>query len=101
MVNAWKTTPIKWYPIPVLLGAIVLVAVKARRDWIKDRNESRGKVVDEEGKIVTMHGPWTVSVLGGLQEGSIVIDCMSLRSAGIRTGGSTSERHLESMGLGQ
>lgn len=61
LADAWKTTPIKWYPIPVLLGAIVLVGVKARRDYNKDRNESRGKVVDENGKIVTMHGPWTVS----------------------------------------
>lgn len=61
MSNAWRTTPIKWYPIPILLGAIVLVGVKARRDWVNDQNESRGKVVDEDGKIVSMHGPWTVS----------------------------------------
>lgn len=63
MVNAWKTTPIKWYPIPALLGAVVLVGIQARRNYNKDRSESRGKIVDENGKIVTMKGPWTVSML--------------------------------------
>ncbi|MCO5590138.1 hypothetical protein L7F22_044107 [Adiantum nelumboides] len=36
--NAWRTTPIKW----------------------------KGKIVDENGKVVTMSGPWTVYVLGAL-----------------------------------
>jgi phosphatidylserine decarboxylase len=61
--TAWRTTPIKWYPIPIFLGALVLVGVQARRNYNKDRNESRGKVVDENGKIVTMQGPWTVSAI--------------------------------------
>lgn len=63
--NAWRTTPIKWYPIPALLGAIVLVGIQARRNYVADR-QGRGKIVDENGKVVTMSGPWTVYVLGAL-----------------------------------
>lgn len=64
VVNAWKETPVKWYPIPALLGAVVLVGIKARRDYVSDRNGSRGKVVDENGQVVTASGPWTVGERG-------------------------------------
>ncbi|CAO1613020.1 unnamed protein product [Sympodiomycopsis kandeliae] len=67
--EAWKSTPIKWYPIPILLGAVVLVGVQARRNYIADRDAqegSKGKIVDENGQVITMSGPWTVYVLGAL-----------------------------------
>jgi phosphatidylserine decarboxylase len=66
IANAWKTTPVKWYPIPALLGAIVLVGIQARRNYVADKKGNRGKVVDENGNVVTMSGPWTVYVLGAL-----------------------------------
>lgn len=71
MAHSWRTTPIKWAPIPLLLGAIVLVGVKARRDYVADRAGtvragSKGRVVDGEGRVVSMSGPWTVYVLGAL-----------------------------------
>lgn len=61
LANAWKSTPIKWYPIPVLLGACVLVGIQARRNYLRDRKGAQAKIVDENGKVVTMQGPWTVS----------------------------------------
>ncbi|MCO5573347.1 hypothetical protein L7F22_027116 [Adiantum nelumboides] len=64
----WRTTPTKWYPIPVLLGAFVLIGIQARRNYVQDKkaleNGGRtrgGKIVDENGHVVTMQGPWTVS----------------------------------------
>lgn len=66
MYHAWKTTPIKWYPIPILLGAVVLIGVQARKMYVADLKGSRGKIVDENGQIVSMKGPWTVYVLAAL-----------------------------------
>ncbi|EPQ28818.1 uncharacterized protein PFL1_03621 [Pseudozyma flocculosa PF-1] len=66
--TAWKSTPTKWYPIPVLLGAVVLIGVQARKDYVAEQ-EGRGvghKIVDENGQVVRMSGPWTVYVIGAL-----------------------------------
>lgn len=60
VITAWKETPVKWYPIPALLGAVVLVGIQSRRNYIRDREGSRSRVVDENGKAVTASGPWTV-----------------------------------------
>lgn len=68
LAQTWRTTPTKWYPIPVLLGAFVLIGIQARRNYVQDKkaleNGGRtrgGKIVDENGHVVTMQGPWTVS----------------------------------------
>ncbi|CDU26083.1 related to PSD1-phosphatidylserine decarboxylase 1 [Sporisorium scitamineum] len=66
--RSWSSTPIKWYPIPILLGAVVLVGVQARRNYVAEQN-GRGvgtKIVDENGQVVKMQGPWTVYVIGAL-----------------------------------
>ena len=64
--DAWRTTPIKWYPIPVLLGACVLVGIQARRLYLTEQNQRRegadGKVIDGNAKSVRLDGPWTVSL---------------------------------------
>ncbi|CAK5262171.1 unnamed protein product [Mycena citricolor] len=61
VINAWNETPVKWYPIPIAVGALVLVAVQYRR---KARKEVH---VDEDGHdIVRLKGPWQVHVLGAL-----------------------------------
>lgn len=100
LANAWNSTPIKWYPIPVLLGACVLVGVQARRNYVRDRREERGtkaKIVDENGKVVTMQGPWTVSLI----RANLQIHSPDHKYQGLRLGGSASQCHLKSMGLGQ
>ncbi|SPO27127.1 related to PSD1 - phosphatidylserine decarboxylase 1 [Ustilago trichophora] len=66
--RSWSGTQIKWYPIPILLGAVVLVGVQARRNYVAER-DGKGvgtKIVDENGQVVKMQGPWTVYVIGAL-----------------------------------
>lgn len=66
--KSWTGTQIKWYPIPILLGAVVLVGVQARRNYVAER-DGKGvgtKIVDENGQVVRMQGPWTVYVIGAL-----------------------------------
>ncbi|SPC67458.1 related to PSD1 - phosphatidylserine decarboxylase 1 [Ustilago sp. UG-2017b] len=66
--RSWSGTQIKWYPIPLLLGAIVLVGVQARRNYVAER-DGKGvgnRIVDENGQVVRMQGPWTVYVIGAL-----------------------------------
>nr|CDI53175.1 related to PSD1-phosphatidylserine decarboxylase 1 [Melanopsichium pennsylvanicum 4] len=66
--DSWTGTQIKWYPIPIFLGAVVLVGVQARRNYVAER-DGKGvgtKIVDENGQVVKMQGPWTVYVIGAL-----------------------------------
>ncbi|KAK0521132.1 phosphatidylserine decarboxylase 1 [Tilletia horrida] len=70
--HAWRTTPTVWYPIPFLLGACVVIGIKARRNFLDSRDGGSdsgsivGRVVDENGQVVRMSGPWTVYVIGAL-----------------------------------
>jgi len=60
MINAWKDTPTKWYPLPVAVGAILLVVLKYQKSL-------REVDVDENGEqIIRLRGPWQVHVLGAL-----------------------------------
>jgi len=58
--RAWST-PTKWYPIPIALGALVLVVVQYR----KQRRATEPEVVSqrEGGAVVkpAIDGPWQVS----------------------------------------
>ncbi|KAG7092933.1 hypothetical protein E1B28_009238 [Marasmius oreades] len=64
LVNAWTSTPVVWYPIPIAVGAILLVAIQYRK---KSRRASKEVQVDEEGReIIKLKGPWQVHVLGAL-----------------------------------
>lgn len=80
MADSWRRTPIRWYPIPILLGAVVLVGVQARRNYVADIEAAGGrsvggKIVDENGQVVTMSGPWTVS-----RRGAYIDDCPTLNA---------------------
>ncbi|KAF8629019.1 hypothetical protein AX17_005875 [Amanita inopinata Kibby_2008] len=64
LVNAWTETPTKWYPLPLAVGAILLVAIQYRK---KVRRAQKEVHVDENGmEIVKLKGPWHVHVLGAL-----------------------------------
>ncbi|KAJ7182609.1 phosphatidylserine decarboxylase 1 [Mycena crocata] len=61
IINAWTETPTKWYPIPIAVGALVLVAMQYRK---KTRKEVH---VDAEGnEVIKLKGPWQIHVLGAL-----------------------------------
>ncbi|KAJ7176516.1 phosphatidylserine decarboxylase 1 [Mycena filopes] len=61
IINAWTETPVTWYPIPIAVGALVLVAIQYRK---KSRKEVH---VDEDGnEVIKLKGPWQVHVLGAL-----------------------------------
>jgi hypothetical protein len=58
LIEAWKNTPTKWYPIPVAVGALLLVAMQYRRKLTRTAKEVN---VDAEGhEIIRLKGPWQV-----------------------------------------
>ncbi|GAA6006269.1 hypothetical protein JCM11491_002090 [Sporobolomyces phaffii] len=61
----WQETPVKWAPIPVSLGAAVLVVLT----FYKQASE-KGKEPLPEG-AVKVEGPWQVHVIGALPLRSI------------------------------
>ncbi|KII86269.1 hypothetical protein PLICRDRAFT_114620 [Plicaturopsis crispa FD-325 SS-3] len=61
LLNAWTETPTIWYPIPLAVGALLLVAVQFRKKLKREVH------VDEEGReVIKLKGPWQVHVLGAL-----------------------------------
>jgi phosphatidylserine decarboxylase len=71
MASAWKDTPTKWYPIPIALGAAVLVAVNyakssPRSSSVNDRIEVMGDGEHGAQVNVKSSGPWQVRVMGAL-----------------------------------
>ncbi|KAJ7585156.1 phosphatidylserine decarboxylase 1 [Mycena floridula] len=63
VVEAWTKTPTKWYPLPLAVGALLLVAIQYR----KKSKRSKEVHLDEDGmEIIKLRGPWQVHVLGAL-----------------------------------
>ncbi|KAF8218325.1 phosphatidylserine decarboxylase-domain-containing protein [Mycena galopus ATCC 62051] len=61
VLTAWTETPVTWYPIPIAVGALVLVAIQYRR------KSSREVHVDEDGnEVIRLKGPWQIHVMGAL-----------------------------------
>jgi len=60
LVNAWYGTPTKWYPLPLGVGALLLVGLQ----WRKRKNDDDKKEVTlEHGEeVVRLKGPWQVSL---------------------------------------
>ncbi|EKM77018.1 hypothetical protein AGABI1DRAFT_108406 [Agaricus bisporus var. burnettii JB137-S8] len=64
LVKAWTDTPTKWYPLPIAVGALLLVAIQYRR---KSRRMATDVELDENGQeVIKLTGPWQVHVLGAL-----------------------------------
>ncbi|KAJ8515296.1 hypothetical protein ONZ45_g7272 [Pleurotus djamor] len=63
LINAWTETPTKWYPLPIAVGALLLVALQYR----KKSRRSKEVQLDENGnEVIKLKGPWQVHVLGAL-----------------------------------
>ncbi|KAG6873270.1 hypothetical protein C0995_001044 [Termitomyces sp. Mi166 len=64
IINAWTETPTKWYPLPLAVGALLLVAIQYRKKAKRARKEVE---VDEDGmEVIKLKGPWHVHVIGAL-----------------------------------
>ncbi|KAF8972461.1 phosphatidylserine decarboxylase 1 [Flammula alnicola] len=64
IVNAWTETPTKWYPLPLAVGALLLVAIQYRRKVKRARQEVE---LNEDGlEVIKLKGPWHVHVIGAL-----------------------------------
>ncbi|PPQ82220.1 hypothetical protein CVT25_008075 [Psilocybe cyanescens] len=64
LVNAWTETPTKWYPLPLAVGALLLVAIQYRKKVKRARQEVE---LNEDGlEIIKLKGPWHVHVIGAL-----------------------------------
>ncbi|KAK4056992.1 phosphatidylserine decarboxylase 1 [Microbotryomycetes sp. JL221] len=64
----WNSTETKWYPIPVSLGAAVLVGVS----YYKQRRLDKQKQADgNNNNQIRVSGPWQVHVIGALPLRSI------------------------------
>ncbi|OCH94188.1 phosphatidylserine decarboxylase [Obba rivulosa] len=62
LIQAWRETPTTWYPLPVAVGALLLIVLQYRR-----RSTEKEVHVDEDGHVVArLKGPWHVHVLGAL-----------------------------------
>jgi hypothetical protein len=54
IASAWRDTPTKWYPLPVAVGALLLVAIRYKKS-LKEVH------VDENGEeVIRLRGPWQV-----------------------------------------
>ncbi|KAI5985073.1 phosphatidylserine decarboxylase-domain-containing protein [Pisolithus albus] len=64
VVSAWTRTPTNWYPLPLAVGALLLVVIQYRK---KVARAERELDVDEDGhEVIRLKGPWQVHVLGAL-----------------------------------
>jgi hypothetical protein len=58
LINAWTGTPTKWYPLPLAVGALLLVAIQYRKKVKRAQKEVQ---LDENGmEIIKLKGPWHV-----------------------------------------
>lgn len=61
--HAWNTTPIKWYPLPLSTGILLLVFIR----WRKRQGSDSGEVtLSPEGQTLKIKRPFHIHALGVL-----------------------------------
>ncbi|WFD30215.1 phosphatidylserine decarboxylase [Malassezia sp. CBS 17886] len=60
----WRSTPLKWTPLPAVLGALVLVGVQAHREWQK--GERAAPIVDADGLSLYVLGALPLNTISRL-----------------------------------
>ncbi|TDL22314.1 phosphatidylserine decarboxylase [Rickenella mellea] len=67
LAHAWRTTPTKWYPLPLIVGALLLVAINFRKQQRRHSKDEPHVQLDDNGReVIRLKGPWSVHVLGAL-----------------------------------
>jgi len=57
ILKAWTQTPTKWYPLPLAVGALLLVAIQ----YHKTARAQKEVHVDDQGReVIKLKGPWQV-----------------------------------------
>ena len=61
LLAAWTQTPTKWYPLPLAVGALLLVALQYRHKLARAEKEVH---VDDKGhEVIKLKGPWQVCAI--------------------------------------
>ena len=61
LIKAWTETPTKWFPLPLAVGALLLVALQYRK---KSQRARKMVDVNEDGmEIIKLKGPWHVCIV--------------------------------------
>jgi phosphatidylserine decarboxylase len=61
LVNAWTKTPTKWYPLPLAVGALLLVAMQYRKKSKRAQAELEADLNENGYEVIKLKGPWQVS----------------------------------------
>ncbi|EJT98898.1 phosphatidylserine decarboxylase [Dacryopinax primogenitus] len=65
VAHAWRTTETKWYPLPLAVGALLLVGLAWKHEYQRRRREAE-VTLSGDGEVLKLQGPWQVHVLGAL-----------------------------------
>lgn len=66
LINAWTETPTKWYPLPLAVGALLLVAIQYRKNVKRARAQLEADLNENGYEVIKLKGPWQVHVIGAL-----------------------------------
>lgn len=61
LINAWTKTPTKWYPLPLAVGALLLVAMQYRKKAKRAQAELEADLNENGYEVIKLKGPWQVS----------------------------------------
>ena len=61
LINAWTKTPTKWYPLPLAVGALLLVAMQYRKKAKRAQAQLEADLNENGYEVIKLKGPWQVS----------------------------------------
>lgn len=61
LINAWTETPTKWYPLPLAVGALLLVAMQYRKRAKRAKAQLEADLNENGYEVIKLKGPWQVS----------------------------------------
>ena len=60
LINAWTQTPTKWYPLPLAVGALLLVAMQYRKKAKRAQAQLEADLNENGYEVIKLKGPWQV-----------------------------------------
>lgn len=62
LINAWTETPTKWYPLPLAVGALLLVAMQYRKRAKRAQAQLEADLNENGYEVIKLKGPWQVGL---------------------------------------